>query len=307
MTKRRFIVLTGPTACGKTAVSIALAKALGSPIISADSMQIYRGCDIGTAKITTEQADGVAHHLIDIVDPSDAYSVADYQRDAFLLIEKYNAKGIVPIVVGGTGLYINSLVYQLRFGSTCPDMRIRQKYTQLADDKSTQYLYNELIQKDPEYAKMIASGDKRRIIRRLELIETGGAEKYDFRQPNTDDVFVQIGLKLSREVLYRRIEERVDQMMALGLEQEARVLFEKYGEVNATKAIGYKEFCAYFAGEADMAQTAALIKRNTRRYAKRQMTWFARDARIKWFDVLRYPCLKDLSDDIIAYVNRKGF
>lgn len=307
MTKRRFIVLTGPTACGKTAVSIALAKAMGSAVISADSMQIYKGCDIGTAKVTAKEADGVAHHMIDIIEPSEAYSAADYQRDAFDLIEQYNAKGIIPIAAGGTGLYINSLVYKLHFGSTPPDLLIRQKYTQLADDKSTEYLYNELIQKDPEYAKLISSRDKRRIIRRLELIESGGAEKYDFRQPNTDDVFLLVGLKLSREVLYRRIEARVDQMMALGLEQEARVLFEQYGKVNATKAIGYKEFGAYFANEADIEQTAALIKRNSRRYAKRQMTWFKRDPRIEWFDVLRYPCLKELTDDIIAYVNRKGF
>lgn len=307
MRQRKFIVITGPTASGKTAVSIAYAKAKKVPVISADSMQIYRGCDIGTAKTTPEQMQGVLHYLIDIVDPNETYTVADYKRDAFLAITMCNTKGHIPVVTGGTGLYINALVYSLNFGNTASNDKLRQKYTQLADDKSIEYLYNELKLKDPEYANLIAPGDKRRIIRRLELIESGGWERYNFQKPNDRDLFLMIGLNMPRDMLYERIEARVDDMIKHGLEREARILFDKYGEVNALKAIGYKEFCAYFKGESSFDETVALIKRNTRRYAKRQITWFKRDSRIMWFNICQYRCLEELVYGIISYTDGKGF
>lgn len=307
MKQHRFLVVAGPTASGKTAVSVGLAKALGAPVISADSMQIYRGCDIGTAKATPRDMQGVSHHMLDIAGPEQAYSVAEYQRAAFALIERYNAGGIAPVVAGGTGLYINSLVYMLDFGRLCPHDTIRQKYTQLADDKSTENLYNILKQTDPEYASLIAGSDRRRIVRRLELLEAGDAGDYDFRRPNTGDLFLMMGLKLPRDVLCRRIDRRVDDMIAKGLEDEARRLLEEHEGANAAKAIGYKEFGAYFRKEASWQETIELIKRNTRRYAKRQMTWFRRDERIQWFDVCAYPCLEDLIDDIITYAKGKGF
>lgn len=307
MTQRKFIVVAGSTASGKTAVSIGIAKALCAPVISADSMQIYRGCDIGTAKITAGEMQGVPHYMIDIADPDEAYSVAQYQQEAFTLIETLNENGCVPVVAGGTGLYINSLVYALDFGRQSAKQDIRQKYAHIADDKSTEYLYNILKQKDPEYANMIASRDKRRIIRRLELIEEGDAGDYDFRKPNTRDQYIMIGLSMPRDALYRRIEQRVDDMVAQGLEQEARILLENHAQSNAAKAIGYKEFAGYIANEATLEQTVSLIKRNTRRYAKRQMTWFRRDSRIEWFDVSAYSCLEDLIYGIMTYVKRKGF
>ena len=307
MIQRKFLVVAGPTASGKTAVSIGIAKALGAPIISADSMQIYRGCDIGTAKITPEEMQGVPHYMIDVASPADAYSVAQYQKETFALIEKLNANGQVPAVAGGTGLYINSLVYALDFGIQRSKPHIRQKCTHNADDKNTDYLYNVLKQKDPEYANLIAPQDLRRIVRRLELIEESDAGEYDFRKPNTRDQFLMIGLSMPRDVLYRRIEQRVDDMMAQGLEKEARLLLDNHAQSNAAKAIGYKEFADYFANEATLEQTVSLIKRNTRRYAKRQMTWFRRDSRIEWFDVSAYPCLEDLIYGIMTYVKRKGF
>ncbi len=307
MSRRRFIVITGPTACGKTAVSIAYAKAKKVPVISADSMQIYKGLDIGTAKTSAEQMQGVLHYLIDIVAPNQAYTAADFKRDAFLLIEQCNSKGLLPVVCGGTGLYINSLVYSLDFGNTAPNDKLRQKYTQLADDKSIEYLYNELKQKDPEYANLISSCDLRRIIRRLELIESGGLEKYDFLKPNDNDSFLIIGLMMPRDMLYERIDARVDDMIKQGLESEARTLIEKYGDVNALKAIGYKEFYSYFEGKASLEDTIALIKRNTRRYAKRQITWFKRDSRIMWFNICQYSCLEELVYGIISYTDGKGF
>ncbi len=307
MKTRRFLVVTGPTASGKTAVSISLAKALGVPVISADSMQIYRGCEIGTAKATKDEMQNVPHYMLGIITPDEPYSVAKYQQEAFSLIERFNSEGFAPVVAGGTGLYINALVYQLNFGEYSSDDTIRQKYTQLADDKSDKYLYNILKQKDPEYANLIVPQDTRRIIRRLELLDSGNAESYDFRQQNDTDEFIMIGLTMQRDVLYKRIEERVDSMMKNGLEDEARIILQRYYGSNAAKAIGYKEFTAYFEGKASLEQTAALIKRNSRRYAKRQMTWFRRDPRIEWFDVYSYPCIEDLTDGIISYVKRKGF
>lgn len=304
---RRFIILTGPTASGKTKVSVEVAKQLGTRIISADSMQIYKGMDIGTAKVTEEEMQGIKHEMIDIVNPDMAYSAAEFQKQAFSLIEKANKNGEIPVVAGGTGLYINSLVYNLDFGVTPNNDTIRQKYTQLADDKSTEYLYNILEKKDPEYAKIIARTDKRRIIRRLEIIETKGESAYEFRQPNTDDDYLMIGLTLPRDILYKRINERVDDMIQMGLVDEARRVYDAYGDINALKAIGYKELIAYFKGETGLDEAVTLVKRNTRRFAKRQMTWFRRDKRIVWFDVCTHPCIEDTINDIMLYIKRKGF
>ncbi len=300
-------MITGPTASGKTKVSVEVAKALDSCVISGDSMQIYKGMDVGTAKATAKEMQGIKHYMLDIIEPDEAYTVAEFKQSAFVLIEQINSKGQVPVIAGGTGLYINSLVYALDFGSGCINEEVRQKYTQLADDKSIEYLYNILEKKDPEYANIIARNDKRRIIRRLEMIETNGVQAYDFRQPNTDDVYIIIGLCMPREVLYKRIEQRVDDMISRGLLDETRCIYERFGETNALKAIGYKELVSYFKNEIMLDEAIALIKRNTRRFAKRQMTWFKRDERIKWFDVCSYPCIEDTINDIMIYVKRKGF
>ncbi len=302
----RFIVITGPTASGKTNVSVQVAKALGSEVICADSMQIYRGCDIGTAKATKEERQGVPHHMLDIVDPDEEYSAAEFQKEALSLIERINNKGAVPIVSGGTGLYINSLVYKLDFGTGKNDA-LRQKYAQLNDDKSTAYLYNILKEKDPEYASVISSSDARRIIRRLEIIEAQGSSEYDFRQYNDEHEYILIGLTMPRDMLYKRIETRVDGMMDAGLLSEVKALYEKYGDVNALKAIGYKELVSYINGEYGLEEAVRLVKRNTRRFAKRQFTWFKRDERITWFDISVYTCIEDTINDIIIYIKGKGF
>ncbi len=307
MTKNRFIVVTGPTASGKTQISVGIARRLKTEIISADSMQIYRGCDIGTAKATEEEMKGVRHHLIDIVDPDREYSVAEFQTEAFKLIDRINDKGAIPIVCGGTGLYINSLVYSLDFGSNSRNDDVRQKYAQLADDKTAAYLYNTLKEKDPEYAKVISGNDVRRMIRRLEILETTGDTQYDFRKYNDDYEYLIIGLTMPRDILYKRINLRVDGMIEEGLVDEARKLYKIFGEVNALKAIGYKELISYFKGEYDAEEAVRLIKRNTRRFAKRQMTWFKREERMKWFDISRYSCIEDTINDIIIYIKGKGF
>ncbi len=302
---RRFIIITGPTASGKTKISVEVAKALHSGVISADSMQIYKGMDIGTAKATVDEMQGVHHDLIDIVAPNEDYSVAQFQKDAFSLIEEANSKGEAPVIAGGTGLYVNALVYDLNFGASRKDDTIRLKLSQLADDKSSEYLYNILENKDPEYAKIVAKNDRRRILRRLELIETNGTSAYEFRKPNTSDDFLIIGLSIPRPLLYERIEARVDNMIQCGLVEEARRIYDLYGETVALKAIGYKELVDYFKGGITLDEAVRLIKRNTRRFAKRQMTWFKRDERIEWFDVR--PCIEETICEIMLYIKRKGF
>ena len=302
---RRFIIITGPTASGKTKISVEVAKALHSGVISADSMQIYKGMDIGTAKASSDEMQGVRHDLIDIIAPNEDYSVAQFQKAAFSLIETANKKGEVPVIAGGTGLYVNALIYDLNFGESRKDDTIRLKLSQLADDKSSEYLYNILENKDPEYARIIAKNDKRRILRRLELIETNGTSAYEFRKPNTNDDFLIIGLSVPRPLLYERIEARVDNMIRCGLVEEARRVYDLYGETVALKAIGYKELVNYFKGETTLDEAVSLVKRNTRRFAKRQMTWFKRDERIEWFDVR--PCIEETIHEIMLYIKRKGF
>ena len=304
---RRFVVITGPTASGKTRISVEVAKELGSCVISADSMQIYKGMDIGTAKVTSEEMQGVPHYMIDIVTPDQSYSAAEYQKTAFKLIERENSKERIPVIAGGTGLYIHSLVYDIDFTSTPGNDAVRQKYLQLADDKSIQYLYNELRKKDPAYASIIESTDLRRIVRRLEIIENGGAGEYDFRRMNIHDDILMIGISVPRETLYNRINARVDDMLANGLVEEAQRIYNQYGMVNALKAIGYKELAACFEGSISLEEATELIKRNTRRYAKRQMTWFKRDERIKWTDFDASMSIEDTINDIIKIIKEKGF
>lgn len=307
MTKNKFIVITGPTASGKTKVSVEVARALNSQIISADSMQIYKGMDIGTAKVTEAEMQHIPHHLIDIVLPDHNYSVAEFQRHAFQLINKINQTGTVPIVAGGTGLYIHSLVYKLDFSNSKKNESLRQKYIQLADDKSIQYLYNILKAKDPNYANIISPNDKKRIIRRLEIIETSGVQDYNLCQHNNDYDFIIIGLNMPREMLYKRVNERVDEMLKNGLVDEAYNLYNKYENVNALKAIGYKELIGYFDKQYDLEEAVRLIKRNTRRFVKRQITWFKRDNRIVWFDISGYTCIEHTINDIIGCIKGKGF
>ncbi|MGI5849315.1 MAG: tRNA (adenosine(37)-N6)-dimethylallyltransferase MiaA [Christensenellales bacterium] len=307
MSNRKFIVITGPTASGKTDVAVKVAKILDSQIISADSMQIYMGMDIGTAKVTAAEMQGVPHHLLDVVTPAEDYSTASFQKDAFSLINQLNEKGVIPIVCGGTGLYINALVYKLDFFNHSKDENVRQKYAQLADDKSIQYLYNILKTKDPKYASIISSNDKKRIIRRLEIIEATGIRHYNFRQYNDNYDIITIGLRMPRDILYERINRRVDNMIKTGLVDEVKRVYSQYGRVNALMAIGYNELISYFEGKCDLAEAIGLIKRNTRRLAKRQITWFNRDERIKWFDISAYSCIEDTINDIIIYIKGKGF
>ncbi len=303
----RFIVITGPTATGKTAISVALAKSLDTQIISADSCQIYKGMDIGTAKANSSEMQGVVHHFIDIAEPDEEYSAALFKKQAFEVIDKLNAAGKTPIVAGGTGLYVNSLVYELDFSKVSKDSSIRERLEKTADEKGTLYLYNILKDKDRKYAEIIAASDRRRIIRRLEIIEQGGSLSYDFRKPKEGYGILIIGLKMPRDVLYKRTDERVDTMLKAGLENEVKTLYNHYGDVASLKAIGYKEFIGYFKEEYDYNEAVRLIKRNTRRFAKRQLTWFNRDSRIKWFDLNIGSSAESVLRQITEYIKEKGF
>ena len=304
---KRFIVITGPTATGKTAISVALAKKMNTQIISADSCQIYKGMDIGTAKATQSEMQGVLHHFIDIVRPDEEFSAALFKKQAFEIIDELNAQGKVPIIAGGTGLYINSLVYELDFSRVSKNSDIRTSLEALADEKGIEYLYNKLKDKDPDYANIVAKTDKRRIIRRLEIIKLGGNLDYDFRKKKEGCEIIIIGLKMPRDILYKRTDERVDMMLSSGLEQEVKALYERYPDANALLAIGYKEFIGYFKKEYDYDEAVRLIKRNTRRFAKRQLTWFNRDDRIKWFDFENGEDAEKTLRQITEYIKEKGF
>lgn len=277
---RTVVVVCGPTAAGKSKFAIDIARERDGEIINADSMQIYDELQVGTARPTFEQMQGVPHHLFGFLPPTANCSVALYQAEAFRVIDEICDRGKLPIICGGTGLYINSLTYRLNFPNE--DLTQREMLTSQYEVLGAEQLHKMLCELDPKAAGRIHKNDKKRLIRRLTIIASGD-NSFDFRTPNTDYDFEIIGVTKPREMLYRDIERRVEAMFEAGLETEVRTIFEKYGaDIQAFSAIGYKEFLPYFAGEASVKEVQEIIARNTRRYAKRQMTWFARDNRIVW-------------------------
>ena len=300
--KPKVLILTGPTAVGKTELSIALAKRFGAEIISADSMQIYQGMNIGTAKITPQEMQGVVHHMLDIVPVTHSYSVAEYQSAAFSLIDRLLQQKKLPMVVGGTGLYIHSLMYDVDFSSAAADTSLRKTLEALSNEE----LHERLQQLDAASAARIHQNDKKRMIRRLEVLAHGCSTEFDFRKKNDRYDFILIGITDQRDVLYQNINRRVDQMVAMGLCDEARLLYDRYGEaLTALKAIGYKEWIPYFQGSATKAEAIEAIKQNTRRYAKRQLTWFRREEAITWFDKSRLAAPDALFSEITAYLEQR--
>ncbi|GMA08615.1 tRNA dimethylallyltransferase [Tetragenococcus halophilus subsp. flandriensis] len=288
---KKVLVITGPTAVGKTSLSIQLAKYFAGEIISGDSMQIYRQLDIGTAKVTEEEKEGVPHHLIDICDIGDRYSAADFQKQGRQKITEICNRGHLPIIVGGTGLYIQSLLYDYQLGSTQKeqDHTLRHRYEAFAEREGSQALFALLEEKDPLAAKKIHMNNQRKIIRALEVKEkTGKSILAPEKVPEPLYDSFMIGLTTDRSLLHERINIRVDQMMQNGLLTEAE-LVKKYPDSQAAKGIGYKEFFPYFARECDLTETAELIKRNSRRYAKRQLTWFNNRMSFHWFDLVQKP------------------
>jgi tRNA dimethylallyltransferase len=284
------LIIAGPTAVGKTDASILLAQELGAEIVSADSMQIYRGMDIGTAKPTKEQRRLVYHHMIDIAEPDQPYSVGDYLRDARAAIDGIISSGGTPIVVGGTGLYIRVLTRGLFLGPP-GDLELRERLLQRESEGENGTLYSDLVKVDPEAAIKIHPSDLRRTVRALEVYYLKDRKLSEFQREHSfrdrPYRFRLLFLVRSRSELYPRIEKRVDQMIADGLEAEVKTLKERgYGpDLPSMQGLGYKQFMAHFLGKFSRDEAVALLKRDTKRFAKRQFTWFRREPEAQWVDI----------------------
>lgn len=289
--KTRLIVLVGPTAVGKTAAGIELAERLGGEIISADSMAIYKGMNIGTAKPTAEEQQRVRFHMIDVVEPDQPFTVVDFAQGATAIIDGLPAESKWPILLGGTGFYVRAVVDGLDIPEVGPDPELRAGLAEEAQEKGKEALHDRLRQVDPKTADRLHVNDLKRVIRALEVYELTGipmselheADKRSTRYPDA----AWFGLTMDRERLYKRIEDRVDQQIKDGLVEEVRGLLDKGYEKSLTslQGLGYKEIIGYLTGEYSLEDAVELLKRRTRRFAKRQFTWFNPDKRIYWIDI----------------------
>lgn len=285
----KIIVIAGPTAVGKTALSIELAQKFNGEIINGDSMQVYKGLDIGTAKVTREEMAGIMHHLLNIKTVAEGFNVSEFITLAKQKIQEITARGHLPIVVGGTGLYLQALIEDYQLGAReDTDGTIRQKYQGFADQYGDKALWQELARIDSLAAEKIDYHNVRKVIRALEVFEL--TNNSIFAQQDNKAIFDTFGICLNTErtLLYERINKRVEIMMHSGLEQEARFILD-YPDSQAAKGIGYKEFLPYFNGKASLEEVIATIQQNSRRYAKRQLTWFRNRMDLKWMDLVLHP------------------
>ncbi|MDX9887805.1 MAG: tRNA (adenosine(37)-N6)-dimethylallyltransferase MiaA [Anaerovoracaceae bacterium] len=286
---RRIIVLLGPTAVGKTKLAIELALGLNGEVVSADSMQLYKKMSIGSAKPTAEEIDLVPHHLVDQIDPFQHFTVAQYQKLAKQAIGDILSRGKVPIIAGGTGLYINSLIYNMDFGENPRDLGFRQEMEALAEVEGNEAVHRLLAEKDPLAAQRIHPNNLKKVIRGLERVSQEGNIKSfeESFQPTEDYQVTLIGLKRDREELYKRINDRVDHFIEQGLIEEVKGLIEDGLNVDniSMLGIGYKEIYDYIQGTTSLERAITLVKQNSRHLAKRQMTWFTRYQGVKWFDL----------------------
>ncbi len=282
-------VIVGPTAVGKTALSLELARRFDGEIISGDSMQVYRGMDIGTAKATPEERSIVPHHLIDICDPGEEYSVAQFQSMATRLITEINRRGRLPFIVGGTGLYIQSVTHNFQFSTAAQDLELRERLQRIAEAEGVESLHRQLAAIDPVTADRLHPNDVKRVIRALEIYHLTGQKMADFQHRAEISPYrlVMIGLTMERTVLYERINRRVDQMIADGLVEEVRRLLDRGYDPSlvSMQGLGYKELVPYLYGEISLEQAVEQIKKRTRHFAKRQLTWFRRMKEVQWFDM----------------------
>ena len=291
MDKPKVIVICGPTASGKTALSIELAKKINGEIISSDSMQIYKYMDIGTAKTTQEEMQGIKHYLLDFVEPSQRYSVAEFKKDAEKAIEEILQKGKTPIIVGGTGLYVDSLIYGIEYQTIEFDEQYRKQLEERVEKEGLETLYNEAKKIDPQAIEKISLNDKKRILRILEIYKATGKNKteqeIESRKNEVKYDYKVFAINMDREKLYERINKRVDIMIENGLIEEVEKLLEKYKEFpTAMQGLGYKEVVEYLQGKVSKEEMIENIKRETRRYAKRQLTWFRKNKQTIWIE----PC-----------------
>lgn len=287
--KPKVIVICGPTASGKTALSIELAKKINGEIISADSMQIYKDMSIGTAKPTVEEMQGIKHYLIDFVSPDERYSVAQYKQDAKKTIKEILEKGKTPIIVGGTGLYIDSLIYEIDYTDIKIDENYRKQLEQTAEKEGLDKLYQEAEKIDPDAMKKISQNDKKRIMRVLEIYHSTGKTKtqqeLESRKNPVEYDYRIFAINWDREKLYQRINKRVDIMIEKGLIEEVNQILNKYKKFpTAMQGLGYKEVVDYINGKYTIEEMIEKIKMETRRYAKRQLTWFRKNKQTIWIE-----------------------
>ena len=284
--KPKVIVIVGPTASGKTSTSIEIAKKLNGEIISADSMQIYKEMNIGTAKPSMEERDGITHYLMDIISPDELYNVTMYKKMAEKAIEEILAKDKLPIIVGGTGLYISTLINGIEFSEVKEDPEYRKEMQVLAESKGPNYLHDMLREVDPIAADNIDMNNVRRVIRALEIYKVTGKTKTQLDEESVKETkydYMVYGIETPREKLYERINLRVDKMLEEGLIEEVKSLLEKYElSKTALQGLGYKEVKAYLEEQITYDEMVEILKMETRRYAKRQLTWFRRESQIKW-------------------------
>lgn len=291
---RPLIILTGPTAVGKTAASIGLAGAIGGEIISADSMQVYRGMDIGSAKISRQEMQGIKHFLIDVLDPEEDFNVVKFQEYAKKAVDEIYSRNKIPIVVGGTGFYIQALLYDIDFKENDADMSFRHELERMLAEKGPEYLHQMLTEADPEAAAELHPNNSKRVIRALEFYRQTGEKisEHNRREREKSSPYLSAYFVLTDERgrLYERIDRRVDLMMQNGLLDEVRALRERGVKRTSTsmQGLGYKELYAYLEGECTLEEAVRIIKRDTRHFAKRQITWFKREKDVIWIDKSEY-------------------
>jgi tRNA dimethylallyltransferase len=285
----KVIVIVGPTCSGKTYLSLLLAKEMNAEIISADSRQIYKFLDIGTAKPTLEQLSSVKHHFINILSPNENYNVSRFENEALDIIQKLLSNKVTPIVVGGSGLYIKALIDGI-FDSVGVDAEYRNYLLSKRREYGNEFIYSELQKFDPESASKMLPQNWKRIIRALEVYHLTGKSISMHQADHKREIdlkFIQFGLRWERSILYKNIEKRVDNMLSLGLVEETKSILDKGFDknLNSLNTVGYKEIISFLENEITLDRAIEFIKRNTRRFAKRQITWFGKDKRINWFDI----------------------
>ena len=309
---KNLVILTGPTAVGKTALSINLAKAINGEIISADSMQVYKKMDIGTAKVMPEEMDGVKHYLIDAIEPTEDFHVVRFQKMVLEAMDEIYAKGKIPIICGGTGFYIQAILYDIQFTEQEIDEDYRKSLEDFADENGNEALHERLNEVDPESAASIPAANRKRVIRAIEYFHQTG-EKFSVhnereKQRTSPYNFAYFVLNDDRAILYNRIDKRVDIMMEAGLLDEVKMLLSLGCKPGMTSmdGIGYKEIISYLDGNITLEEAVELIKKNSRNYAKRQLTWFRREKEVTWLDKTVLKDDKQLLDYILSKLKEKG-
>ena len=304
---QKLIVIVGPTAVGKTSLAIRIAKQINGEIVNGDSMQVYKGLDIGTAKVTEHEKEGVAHHLIDIVEIAESYTASDFKRDAESAISHIQERGNIPILAGGSGLYIEGLLYDMQFGRVGENLEYRSKLQEQVDEEGPEGIWEKLHELDPKAAAAIHVNNSRRVIRALESIQISGklfSEQQKPQKKKRYDTLI-IGLTADRVLLYERINQRVDEMIEEGLLKEAKILFDSVDLDNnqSHKGIGYKEWFPYFEKKITFETALEKVKQNSRKYAKRQLTWFRnRMNEIKWFDLSETDSEQEIEKIVEAFL-----